>query len=673
MEDEGWTRVQYRRGRMVPVFRQRQQNTVSDTVQDRSSQIGRGYSRTWGPAFRRFPNRPTTIYEPRYERPIRYQDEERSPTRGRDNYRISYAEMTKRPPRPGGRRNYSNERVQYRPRVFYRQQQPRKRINPNYYRTQPVTRRQNNNYIPPSPQLKEEIKMIFKLIRLTHHLQNITPTEKGGLPATFSRLETYLSTVIRPAFPTDGTRDNLIGNSKNWIHTTQLILEDHYETLIRETVEEFIPNITDDWRLALEIAGRWAHRSFGKRLQQDTIASVEALILASLDETTTTDVEQIRVEPTTPNQPRNTQYQSPSREPEVRNITTATLQDLTSSLPCIQPKPQRFRHSAPCVQNVIMEIIPDPVEENLPSTVTRRSPDPVEEENLPSAATQRSPDPVEEENLPFTVIRHPPEPTPPSRNRLTALISTASQKQLTFGRQPPQVTVPPPVTSSPGEAEEQQNLIELEELVQEEDILSSPVHHDTSRVLTPTPQLTNPDTPLTRPTRHMNTPRKLVDWSLMVRKKWLIMGDSNVATFPAYSNLDLQIDSFPGANFVHAESLLKKAVTHTNVEKLVLSFGINHRTQKLKQTAIKQLQRAVHAAKVRFPYAEIWIPEINFPKSLPLAERSLLEKLNTHIRNNIGHIPSLPSEKFTVRSDGIHWTAETAKAMLQHWTSHLNF
>ena len=170
----------------------------------------------------------------------------------------------------------------------------------------------------------------------------------------------------------------------------------------------------------------------------------------------------------------------------------------------------------------------------------------------------------------------------------------------------------------------------------------------------------------------MNTARKAVDWSLLVRKKNLIIGDSNLSMIPAYQHSNLQIDSFPGANFEHAHKLLKKAVVHTKVEKVVLSFGINHRSQKVHQTAIKQLLQAVHAAKSTFPHAEIWIPQINFYSDLPLPQQALLDNLNRYIRTHLGHIPKLQNEKFQVKSDGIHWTTETARSMLEHWTSHLN-
>lgn len=64
--------------------------------------------------------------------------------------------------------------------------------------------------------------------------------------------------------------------------------------------------------------------------------------------------------------------------------------------------------------------------------------------------------------------------------------------------------------------------------------------------------------PTRRPTRHINTKRKMVEWSLKARNKWLIIGDSNLARFPPFQHQDVQVASFPGATFRHAEAILAK-------------------------------------------------------------------------------------------------------------------
>lgn len=174
-------------------------------------------------------------------------------------------------------------------------------------------------------------------------------------------------------------------------------------------------------------------------------------------------------------------------------------------------------------------------------------------------------------------------------------------------------------------------------------------------------------------TRHRRTERKMVDWYLTVRKKWVIVGDSNLSRIPYHFISNLQIDSYPGANFRHAQALLMKATSSVVVEKVVLSFGLNSRNQKAKETTIKQLQGALRAAKHTFPYAEIWIPEVNFSTSLPLEEKRNLHTLNTHIVKNMPYIPALDASQFQTEGDNIHWTRDTSKCMLKHWISALNW
>lgn len=124
-----------------------------------------------------------------------------------------------------------------------------------------------------------------------------------------------------------------------------------------------------------------------------------------------------------------------------------------------------------------------------------------------------------------------------------------------------------------------------------------------------------------RVNQHIRTDRKMIDWDLVVEKKWLIIGDSNLSRLPEYVVPDLQVDSYPGANFRHAQALIEKSRSRVVVEKVVLSFSLNSRDQKAKETAVKQMQAALRAGKRKFPAAEIWIPVINFSTQLSHREQ----------------------------------------------------
>lgn len=177
---------------------------------------------------------------------------------------------------------------------------------------------------------------------------------------------------------------------------------------------------------------------------------------------------------------------------------------------------------------------------------------------------------------------------------------------------------------------------------------------------------------LNSPVRHANTMRKLADWRLTLKKRIVIIGDSNLSRFPQFEEPDLQVDSFPGAKFQHACNLLEKATVAKVPEKVVLSFGINNRKQRYRMTAITEIQKAYKTAKRILPQTEIIVPLINFSKGLPQAEQDMLEHMNGFIRKNLSFIPLLASTHFQVERDGVHWKTATTKALLTQWASHLN-
>lgn len=109
------------------------------------------------------------------------------------------------------------------------------------------------------------------------------------------------------------------------------------------------------------------------------------------------------------------------------------------------------------------------------------------------------------------------------------------------------------------------------------------------------------------------------------------------------------------------------------VEKIILGFGINGRENKLRETTMKNVQGILRSTKKKFPYAEIWVPLVNFSDALPQEEKDNLEALNAYISRNMAYIPLLPLHQFATESDNIHWTSQTGRAMFAHWMSFLNF
>ncbi len=146
-----------------------------------------------------------------------------------------------------------------------------------------------------------------------------------------------------------------------------------------------------------------------------------------------------------------------------------------------------------------------------------------------------------------------------------------------------------------------------------------------------------------------------------------------MSRIPAFHIPDLQIDSFPGAKFQHAGNLVEKATIALEPEILVMSFGLNNRSQRCFSATSKEIHRAYRLARTRLPHTEIVVPVVNFCDQLPRDEQNLLLEINEYIRTNLNFLDPLPSAQFRVESDSVHWTSSTARCMLEHWAQSLNF
>lgn len=480
------------------------------------------------------------------------------------------------------------------------------------------------------------VKRLYDLIRSYHHQEKVSNDNE---PITFSRLTRFLTGVIKPCRITPLTKSLLEGNARNWAYTTKLILQDHYAKCIDGGEEALKDLLGNEWRAAFEIAVKWYQNKFGKRHMAEPIQKVEELLISLTGQpdeapspTAIVTLEE-EVQNTTEFPALNRNWHSPQPSP----ITPPPVQPSTEPLPPRTVKKlrgsaskQTLENHNPAVANV--DEVPDffaintcPITCNTVET--------------PRAAFVQKP---QGDILSQIVMVHPETPNP----------------QLDQGtEESPQIRA---VDESAVDA-----LLCISEDDMEQNILPMP---QLTPIATPTPSPR-----VFRTTRHMKTPRKLVNWTFTARRKWCIVGDSNLSRFPPHNFENLQIDSYPGATFRHAEAFLSKANIQTQVETIVLAFGINHRAQKQKETAIKQLQRAVKVAKERFPQAAIWIPLINYSKNLKKEEKDGLTELNAHIRRNMPYLPLLPEKAFEVGQDQIHWTPTCAKGMFDHWCKHLNF
>lgn len=484
---------------------------------------------------------------------------------------------------------------------------------------------------PAGPQFGRLIRKLYAVIKRVHHLQNVALKQGKQEPRMIARMVEVLSTMITPAFPTQRTADFIVGNAKNWGQVTCQILEDHYERGLEEHLEELRGSLPPDWKTAFEVAGRWARRNL-PRITRDVIDHAEALIMARVDAERT---ETPRREMTTQT---GTSPQVPRRSGDGNKSGNKTSVEMGTMTDQQEGEPEWYQ--------VTVQDVEAPRDHREGHGRLRRPRGVVlTEDNLSISEEEEQAEEdwrvveASEFSDSFSAVAE-------ELDKLDREETTRAHSQVA---QTPRHRVEVQVHLSNASVEREAEVVRsLERLFQAE-------------------------SPSYRVRRHPNTKNKNVDWSFVAEKKWLILGDSNLVNFPEFTNPDLQIESFPGANFRNADHVIAKSATSGPiVEKLVLSFGINSRGNKPRETTIKNLQGAVRSAKEKFPCAEIYVPLVNFSGDLPEEERHNLRIVNDYIQRNQPFIPLLLDDEFETEQDQIHWTKRTAKVMFNHWMKALN-
>lgn len=696
-DDEDWTMVRYNRGRRRnrPVWRDQPPASRWDSYPRRDGRrsyasVVRGYRR----------DDEVDFYPQRWDdRSYGWRQNSRNAPRRAPRYWTEPRTREYRGPRQ--RRGYANSNTSTR------------------------QNRQPQDTHSDDPDFVGKVHILHRIIKSVHHLQNVNQEK---LPPSLDRITQNLATIIKPANPTRTTLTLIEGNAKYWAHNTTLILRDHYNDSIDHEVQRLSKFPVENWSAPFDVASSWAKRNLGPRLKQHTIDHAQAVIVAKLQDYTNvmpssaaasqdavTTIHLLDVEPlitearltTSTVQPaaRQTSVRQPAAprttafQPAVPRISGPQPADL--QIPVPQPAAQQAPVLQPAVQQISTdtvrvraEIHPPPIQSTPPQRTVGIMTEPVKSEWSPVFSVYGSSlhDPPE-------VAEHiSPPGTPPREQRPR--------------RDPPSHAEPLPdeeishVRESSPQSEQDDLLLDLEEI--EESPPSSPPMVDPSPPRSPPPrkaaaklkhlsalspprlrssaqtllQLDTSEAPLppllpfgkqrAEATRHPNTPRKLQEWNLHIRQQNIILGDSNVHKLFSFAPDDVQIDSFPGARWNHAEFLLHTATTETEVTKMILSFGINNRSQRDRRATLQDVRRAVEAANVSFPDSQIYIPVINFSKDLPEQDKATLQLINDYITSLNQHIPPLPESQFFTESDNIHWTLDTARSMLQHWNEWVN-
>ncbi|KAJ7984055.1 hypothetical protein DPEC_G00367350 [Dallia pectoralis] len=168
-------------------------------------------------------------------------------------------------------------------------------------RTRGQGRREWSNRDPPSnkptstdPEFTAKTRGIFRLIKATHHLGNVTAEHP---PASIAKMADQLMAAIKPASPTTSTMTLIEGNARYWAQNTLIILRDHYQDDIQNNIQILIQLETWDWARNFDIATTWAKNQFGRRLRGETLDKVRSQLQEKMVNTVRTrDTPQPRLE-----------------------------------------------------------------------------------------------------------------------------------------------------------------------------------------------------------------------------------------------------------------------------------------------------------------------------------------------------------------------------------------
>lgn len=166
-----------------------------------------------------------------------------------------------------------------------------------------------------------------------------------------------------------------------------------------------------------------------------------------------------------------------------------------------------------------------------------------------------------------------------------------------------------------------------------------------------------------------------------VKNKWrlfgltqdtnLILGASNINRIPEEVLPENWIaHSFSGARLSHFINILS-TYDGPSPKLIILHIGLNDRGN-MQSTNSQNLGRVFTLCRDKFKDSVVVFAKLNYSRHLKDTEREILEHMNSVFssKQELKVIEKIPGEKFSVdNSDGeyIHWTAATARTLVNHW------
>lgn len=533
----------------------------------------------------------------------------------------------------------------------------------------------------PDLDTRTKAKQYFKIIQITHHKHIIEEAnQQNTVPKGFQRQVSKLTEFIKPAAPTTDTLALIQNNTKQWMASNIQILNTHYTTQFTTLLQK---QTTPYNHTAFQIASGWARKRYGNRFSDTTLSTIHHIFLQpDTDTNNTLDLtdpdefppltdapQQPDLDSTTSSTPTPTQPDpldnSPTHEhPPPQNTLPDTIHTTQESMsiqtnirhsltPLSSGPPLMTTHQAEAYhqQDVTLEL------HNLPKTCLHKD---LIHPSIHSNIIDHTTDNI----VPFSQGSQEETTTllPPKLDRALMISCNSTVNQLTSSTTEPSSTTPEP--SSPNSPPHSTHQAPIQ-FTSTQPILQQSI---------PNPHTEHTQQTHIQPTYHRvpNPKEKLKHWTIQAHKTTLILGDSNLHRIPPYSDNGIQIDSYPGATIYHLYSLLKQTTPLPEVEKVILSIGINNMDHDPKNTNPKQLSLLYKQALITFPNALIHIPQINFSDLLKPTQKQTLAHMNNYISAHFPHIPTIPSTDFYTTHDKIHWTSTTAQIIFKHWCTFLN-
>ncbi len=532
----------------------------------------------------------------------------------------------------------------------------------------------------------DNTKKYFKILQAVHHAEILLDmTNRDTLPQGMLKQVNRLSSSIKPSSPNETVRDLVRQNTMKWMTDNMQILRQHYDSVLASELE----NIGHFDSATFEKAVSWAKNRYKRKLTASSVETCRGLLLSPAQLSTSE---------------RSLNLNSPDFPPlspaaQLAEANPASSSGHTQANPAADTGPVDLSQIRPHISTHLRDK-KQPVRQQRVSTVDVliHSTDASKSlltsqlnnaEVSPQAANVTNIAPITTDNTPqvnFNLVLEESFSTHPHQTPLYSNVVVPISDSISpapspgeplgdVGRAMPTSPVGAGAGGDTGRANREAQNVMME---------GSPKSLNDGR--TPQSEVNPVTAPLCRPQRapttrrrseptvHPHTSRKLQDWRLKVEKPNIIIGDSNLSRVPVFEDADLQVDSFPGATCLHITTLLRKLSIQPQVERVVLSVGLNNCLREQNTpTAWKQIQQMVKTATSTFPMASIYVPLIHYSERLPQIQQSLIKELNIKIKEKLLHLHRLDRAKYEADpKDPLHWTKETADHILKHWLNQLN-